>query len=106
GRRGAAAPVPGGGGPHLEVEVAGGGGAGVADEADWLAGPHDFAGQERRGFGQVRVQEVDRLGAAVHHDVVAGQRLVAGVLDDAAAGGDQRRAAGGHRVLALVGVAG
>ncbi len=57
------------------------------------------------GSGEVRVHEVEAGALAVDHDVVAGVALVARVLDRAAAGGDQRRAAGGHHVLALVGVA-
>ena len=54
----------------------------------------------------MRVHEVVGGALAVDDDVVAGVGLVLGVLDDAAAGGDERGAAGRHHVLALVGVAG
>ena len=102
----AAALVPAGCGPDLEVQVAAGGVAGLADDADRLAGADGVAGLQRRGFGQVHVDEVVGGALAVDDDVVAGGALEAGVLDAAAAGGDERRAAAGHHVLALVGVAG
>src|SRR5690349_2406520 len=103
---GGAALVPAGWAPHLEMEVAALGVAGFADHADRLPGADGVAGVQRRGFGQVGVHEVVAGAAAVDHDVVAGRALVTGVLDDAATGGDQRRPAGGHHVLALVGVTG
>src|SRR4051794_34195209 len=102
----AASLVPAGRAPHLEVEVTADRVAGFADDADRLAGADGVAGVKRRGFGQVRVHEVVGSAAAVDHEVVAGGRLEAGELDLAAAGGDQRQAAGRGHVLALVGVAG
>src|SRR5262249_54035435 len=102
----AAALVPARGGPDLEVKVAGGGVAGVADDPDRLPGADRFAGVQRRRLGQVRVQEVEAGPLAVDNHVVGGRARISGVLDGAAAGCDERRAAGGHRVLALMGVAG
>src|SRR5262249_2850745 len=99
-----AALIPARWAPHLEVQVAGGGVAGLADDPDRLAGADGVAGLQRRGFGEVRVHEVVRRPLAVDHQVVAGGRLKARVLDPAAGGRDQRGAAGGHHVLALVGV--
>src|SRR5690242_5211053 len=58
--------------PHLEVEVAADRVAGFADDPDLLAGAHDVARMERRGFGQVGVHEVVARPAPVDDEVVAG----------------------------------
>src|SRR5260221_13372859 len=102
----AATLVPAGGGPDLEMEVAGGGVAGLADHPDRFSGADRHPLLQRRGFEQVHVGHVETRALAVDDYVVAGGALVSRVLNAAAAGGDQRRSALCHHVLALVGVAG
>src|SRR3954454_2791389 len=88
-----AAGVPAGGAPELEVEVAGGGVAGLADPADLIAGADLGALLEHRRLAQVHVDVVDAGARSVDDDVVAGTALEAGELDGAAARGDERQAA-------------
>src|SRR5581483_1934051 len=80
--------------------------AGLADVADDLTGANGLALLEERGAAQVHVGGVLAGAGAVDDDVVAGAALPARELHRAAAGGDDRRAAGRHDVLALVDVAG
>src|SRR5665811_145679 len=97
--------VPARGGPHLEVEVAGGGAAGRADPADHLAGTDRVTDPEPHRTQQVHVGEVVSACLARDHYVVAGCAGEIALVDDlAAAGGDHGRAAGGHQVLTLVAV--
>src|SRR5262249_6740169 len=102
----AAAFVPAGGGPDLEVEVTGGGVSGLADHADRFAGAHRGAGPQRRRLEQGHGGKVVSRALAVDDEVVARRGLVAGVLHAAAAGGDERGAALRHHVLTLMGVTG
>ena len=74
----------------------------LADEPDRLARPHAVAGLDQRDVAQVHVHVVGADALVVDHQVVAGRRVVAGELDLAAVRRDQRRPAGGERVLALV----
>src|SRR4051794_16011846 len=66
-----AAVVPPGCGPDLEVEVARGCVACVADHSDLLAGEDLVALRERARLGQVHVRVVDAVDP-VDHQVVAG----------------------------------
>src|SRR3954468_10171044 len=71
-----AAVVPAGGGPHLEVEVAGGRIARTADVAEQLARPDAVANVHDRGLAHVHVGVVDAGALAVDHEVVAGAGVV------------------------------
>ena len=82
------------------------GDAGVADVADPLAGHDAVALVDERGALEVHVGVVDVGAVAVDDDVVARARLEGLAAHDAAARGDERRAAGGEDVVALVRVAG
>ena len=84
------------------MQVAAVGAAGVADEADRLAGVDVVALVDEGGVAQVHVGVVVALVLAVDDDVVARARLVVLELDDAAAGRDERGPALGEGVLALV----
>ena len=88
------------------MQVAAHGVAGVADLAEVLAGVDGVADLHRGALAQVHVRVVDVRALAVDHDVVARRGMEAAELHLAAAGGDQRRAAGGEHVLALMGVPG
>src|SRR4051794_15303372 len=94
--------VPAGWRPHLEMEVAAGCVSGLADVADPLSGVDRLALLEEGGRSQMHVDEVLAGRLAVDHEVVPRRALVSGVLDAPAASGDQRRAAGGSHILALV----
>jgi hypothetical protein len=88
---------------EMEVTADGAGVAGLADRADSLAGVDAVAAVERRRARQVGVEVAAPLPFAVDRQVVAVEhRVVAGLQDAAAAYGDQRRAAGGDDVEALV----
>src|SRR3954463_12729293 len=91
--------------PELEVKVAGGCVTGLPDDADLLAGLDHRALGDRRARREVRVHVVLVQLLVADHDVVAGGALVAHPLDLGAADRHERRAAGGHDVLALVGMA-
>src|SRR3954468_5479283 len=91
--------------PELEVEVAGGRVTGLPDDADLLAGLDHRALGDRGARREVRVHVVLVELLVADHDVVAGGALVAHPLDLGAADRHERRAAGGHDVLALVGMA-
>src|SRR3954470_11485898 len=92
--------------PELEVEVAGGRVTGLPDDADLLAGLDHRALGDRGAGREVRVHVVLVQLLVADDDVVAGGALVAHPLDLGAADRHERRAAGGHDVLALVGVTG
>jgi len=89
----------------LEVEVAadGAGVAGSADAADALAGPDALAAVDRGGTDQVGVEVAALLALTVDQQVVAVEdRVIAGAQNAAGRRGDQRRAAGGDDVEALM----
>src|SRR4051812_9827753 len=81
-----AAGVPARRGPLLEVQVAGGRVAGLADVADELAGLDGLALGDERGLAQVHVGVVLAGAGAVDDQVVAGVALEAAELRLAAAG--------------------
>lgn len=92
----------------LEVEVAADGDrvAGLADEADGLTGVDALAAVDQRRPRHVGVEVGAILAFAVDQEVVAVEdRVVAGPQHLAVADRDQRRAAGGDDVEALVGAA-
>lgn len=92
-------------GVDLEVEVAadGAGVAGCADGADALAGPDSVATLDRRRPGEVGVEVDPALALAVDLQVVAVEDgVVAAARHPAGRGGDERRAAGGDNVEALM----
>jgi hypothetical protein len=92
----------------LEVEVTadGAGIAGLADEANGLAGPDALTAVDQGGLGHVGVEVGAVLAFAVDQEVVAVEdRVIAGPQDLAAPDRYQRRAAGGDDVKALVGAA-
>src|SRR5215207_1637399 len=101
-----AAVVPAGSGPDLEVQMAGARAAGVADDAEHLAGLDPLASAHDRGLAQVRVHVAFAGYRVLDHEVVARTGMPSAHRHDAAARRDERRAARGHDVLALVGVAG
>jgi len=92
----------------LEVEVAadGAGVAGLADGPDSLAGPDGVAAVDAGRPGQMGVEVAPMLALAVDQQVVAVEdRVVARTQHPAGRRRDQRRAAGGDEVEALVGAA-
>jgi len=89
----------------LEVEVAayGAGVAGLADEADGLAGPDAFAAVDQGWFRHVGVEVGTVLSFAVDEEVVAVEDwVVAGAQHFAVANRDQWSSAGGDDVEAFV----
>jgi hypothetical protein len=92
----------------LEVEVAadGAGVAGLADEADGLAGKDMVAAMDQGRSRHVGVEVAAVLPFAVDQQVVAVEdRVVAGAEDAAVADGDEWGAAGSEDVEAFVGAA-
>src|SRR5690606_31943777 len=67
--------------PDLQMEVATGGVAGLADAADELAGPHGLARPHPRRFAQVGVDQLQRGALDLDHDVIAGATVVFGEAD-------------------------
>src|ERR671918_3167424 len=97
-----AALVVAGARPHLEVQVAGGGVARVADASDRLPSGHALALADLGAALQVHVDRVLELTLAVDDDVVAGACVSVPELHPARLRGDDSLAAIGEQVLALV----
>src|SRR5262249_61697387 len=91
--------------PELEVEMTGPRVAGLADDAELLPRLKDLAFDDRGPRRKVRVHVVLVELLVADHDVVAGELLEADPLHLRPAHRDERGAAGGHDVLALVAVA-
>ena len=90
----------------MEVTADRAGVACLANRTDATAGKDGIAAMERRGAGHVGVEVAALLSRSVDEDEVAVEdRVIAGAQHPATRSRDQRRAAGGDDVEALVGAA-